>query len=347
MITNNRLIKASIIVPVYNSEEHLRDTVESILSQSFGDFEVILVDDGSRDMSGSICDEYMAVDHRVKVIHKDNGGVSSARNEGIRKALGEYITFCDSDDYLEPCYLDELLKVAENEPDTGHIWCCFQTVMGYKGEGAKVNCVLPDEICHFDLKDYMTLHKMWLDTGPCNKLYRTDVIRDGGIYFPEDISLGEDWLFNLSYIDASENGNFAVISKPLYNYVKGNNESLDSKYRPDLFDIYKRLNNECLSYLQKWNISDDGIADFYDSRFYLYERVLLNNMKAPVRSLLSRIRENDSFLKSEDFKGALAVRRCFVHPIYLKAYRSGRYLNVILADMAVKMKNGITRIFSK
>lgn len=339
--------KVSIIVPVYNGEEHLRETVESILSQTFGDFEIILVDDGSGDASGVICDEYMAADHRVKVIHKENGGVSSARNEGIGKARGEYITFCDSDDYLEPCYLSELLNAAENEPDTGHIWCCFRTVSGYKREEAKVNYALPDEICHFDLKDYMTLHKMWLDTGPCNKLYRTDVIKNGGIRFPEDISLGEDWLFNLSYIDASDNGRFAVISKPLYNYVRGNSESLDSKYRPDLLDIYKRLNTVCFSYLQKWNISDGGKSDFFDSRFYLYERVLLNNMKAPGKSLLSKIRENDSFLKSEDFKGALAARKCFVHPMYLKAYRSGRYFNVILADMAVKMKKRIAGIFSK
>ena len=97
-------IKISIIVPVYNSEKYLPETAQSILKQSFSDFELILVDDGSKDGSGKICDQLAAKDTRIKVIHKTNGGICSARNAGLKEAAGEYIAFCDNDDiYLPSC----------------------------------------------------------------------------------------------------------------------------------------------------------------------------------------------------------------------------------------------------
>ncbi len=95
----------SIIVPVYNAEKTLQRCVDSILAQTFEDFELILINDGSKDQSGDICDEYAAKDSRVKTVHKTNGGVSSARNAGLRIAQGEYIAFIDSDDYIDNDYL--------------------------------------------------------------------------------------------------------------------------------------------------------------------------------------------------------------------------------------------------
>ena len=245
----------SIIVPSYDCINSLKTCITSVLQQSHSNFEVILVDDGSSDGSGELCDRLAAEDERIQVIHKPNGGVSSARNAGIDVATGEYIAFCDSDDYLEPDYFASLLQTAESNPDCGHIWCCFQTVTGYQKENAVPNYSAAEDIQRYTLQDYMTLHEMWLDAGPCNKLYRSDIIKSSGVRFPEDLSLGEDWLFNLAYIDASENGRIAVITKPLYNYVRGNDESLDSKYRSDLLDIYRRLNNACLTHLQKWEVS--------------------------------------------------------------------------------------------
>lgn len=93
--------KISIIVPVYNVEKYLRKCIDSILNQTFKDFELILIDDGSTDESGKICDEYNLKDNRIKVIHKENGGLSSARNAGLDIAQGEYIGFVDSDDWIE------------------------------------------------------------------------------------------------------------------------------------------------------------------------------------------------------------------------------------------------------
>ena len=106
--------KISVIVPVYNVEKYLPRCIDSILSQTFKDFELLLIDDGSPDNCGKICDEYAAKDRRVRVFHKPNGGVSSARNLGLDKACGEWITFIDSDDYVAVDYLEELVSFKIN-----------------------------------------------------------------------------------------------------------------------------------------------------------------------------------------------------------------------------------------
>ena len=328
----------SIIVPAYNCIKSLEYCVRSILCQSCADFELILVDDGSSDGSGELCDTLAAKDDRIRVIHKPNGGVSSARNAGIAAAAGEYITFCDSDDYLEPDYLATLLKTAEAEPAGSHIWCRFRVVTGSKKENAAPERASAESVLHYTRRDYMTLHEMWLDASPVNKLYTARVIKEAGLRFPDDLSLGEDWMFNLAYIDASENGRIAVVTKPLYNYVRGRDDSLDSKYRQDLPDIYRRLNESCFAYLQKWKLSEAQIEKFYNSRFYLYERVLHNTMRAPDKTRREKISWNSAFMHSDEFKAALGARTCYVHPIYLAAYKSGDFSNVLLADCLHRVK---------
>ena len=105
--------KVSIIVPVYNIENYIRVCVESILAQTYESFELILVDDGSKDNSGILCDEYAAIDSRVKVIHKENGGVSSARNTGLQQAKGKWIMYVDGDDWIEPDMIESLIEAAK------------------------------------------------------------------------------------------------------------------------------------------------------------------------------------------------------------------------------------------
>lgn len=331
----------SIIVPVYNCIDSLVWCVHSILHQTYTDYELFLVDDGSTDGSGKLSDRFAVEDDRIQVIHKPNGGVSSARNAGIDAATGEYITFCDSDDYLEPDYLETLVQAAEANPDCGHIWCCFQTVTGYQKENAAPNYTYAKSLLRYTLQEYMSLHEMWLDAEPWNKLYRTDIVQTAKVRFPEDLSLGEDWLFNLAYIDASANEKIVVVTEPLYNYIRGNDESLDSKYRKDLLDIYRRLNDTCLSYLRKWKLPAEQIEIFYNSRFYLYEKVLRNTMRAPDKTKREKIKWNSTFMQSDEFKESLQARKCFIHPLYLFAYRSGNFNNVLLADWMVAVKRAL------
>ena len=109
------MAEVSIIVPVYQVENYIRQCVDSILAQTFTDFELILVDDGSKDQSGQICDAYAGMDERVKVIHKENGRASDARNRGLDQAIGNYFMFVDSDDYIAPTMVERLYKCILNE----------------------------------------------------------------------------------------------------------------------------------------------------------------------------------------------------------------------------------------
>lgn len=112
------MAQVSIIVPVYQIEKYIRKCIESIQSQTFSDFELILVDDGSKDASGSICDEYAKKDNRIKVIHKKNEGVASARNEGIKLSKGKYVCFIDGDDWIEKFMIENCInRILDTEAD--------------------------------------------------------------------------------------------------------------------------------------------------------------------------------------------------------------------------------------
>ena len=178
----------SIIVPVYKTEKYLDKCVTSILSQNYTDFELILVDDGSPDNCPRLCDSYAARDGRVKVIHKENGGVSSARNFGINAATGDYIWFVDSDDYIEPFSLQQLSQAINNlESDL--------YVFNDKGKREVFNGRFEDL-----LEKYYFTYVLGFE--PWNKLYSGDVIRKNALLFDTEETVGEDLLFNLTYYNA-------------------------------------------------------------------------------------------------------------------------------------------------
>lgn len=334
-------MQISIVVPVYCSEKHISDCVKSILAQKYSDFELLLIDDGSPDSSGRICDEYAEQDNRIQVLHKPNGGVSSARNAGLEMAKGDYIFFVDCDDYIEPDYISAMVSAVKERSGYGHIWCCFQTVTGYQYENAVPNLQSDEPYLIFDRAQIMDLHQMWLDTGPCNKLYRRSVLMERDIRFPEDLSLGEDWLFNLAYLDAVVSTKILVITKPLYNYVRSGKESLDEGYRPDMLEIYQHLNRECHSYLNKWNVSSEQMRIFYNSKFYSYEKVLRNTLRAPDKSRRILYNWNSKFMRSHEFQEILQKRDCWIHPLYFLAYRLGSYRLIALLNQVQGFKNRI------
>lgn len=333
----------SVIVPVYRAEGCLQYCIDSIREQSIQDIEIILVDDGSPDRSGEICDTYAAADPRIRVIHKENGGVSSARNAGIEAAGGEYIVFADSDDYAEPDYIASLLSAREADPDAGHIWCCFRTVAGYVQEETRPNRPSDKPEKLFSRAEIMTLHEMFLDAAPFCKLYRTDVIKKNHLRFDETLSLGEDLLFNLAYLDAVPDTAIKVIAKPLYNYVQGNSESLGSKYRPDMLEIYRKLNNTFEGYLKKWQVSEEQLQKFYNSWYYSLDKVMRNNMKDAEKSRGACIRQNNKLIKSREFQEIYQKTDCYLNPLYKLAYKIGDFRLILLTDRlaaAKKLKTG-------
>lgn len=179
-------IKVSIIVPVYNSEKYLDKCITSILRQTFEDFELILIDDGSSDKSALICDAYAKGDQRITAIHIPNGGVSNARNQGMDMARGEYMAFVDSDDYIDETYIKELYK---NITETGsQLALCpvyFLSEDGmYRMGAAKTSLDFND----MDKELFLELNNKFLLYAPYNKLFVLDIIRKNCLRFDRSIS---------------------------------------------------------------------------------------------------------------------------------------------------------------
>jgi len=210
----------SVIVPVYKAENYLHRCVDSILAQTFTDFEVLLVDDGSPDRSGEICDEYAQKDGRVRVFHKENGGVSSARNVGIDNALGKYTIHADPDDWVEPNMLEELYKKAQEE-DADMVICDFyihtknKEIYISQKPSETSNNVLLDDIMN------QRVH------GGCwNKLIKASSYRGKLIRFPENMIIWEDqfYICNILLISPLKINHIAI---PLYHYdIAINTDSL-------------------------------------------------------------------------------------------------------------------------
>ena len=186
----------SIILPAYNAENFLPQMVESILCQSLEDWELILVDDGSYDRTSIICDKFAGLDSRIRVIHKTNGGVSSARNVGIENANGYFITFVDADDYIIPQYLGALCSSIED----ADISIFSLTPVLSDNEIIIKQGEFEISYLKYSLSDgYIEASKKSLLHPPVCKCYRNELIKANKLRFDESISMGEDLLFNLSY----------------------------------------------------------------------------------------------------------------------------------------------------
>lgn len=223
----------SIIVPVYKVEEMLDRCMESILHQSYKNIEVILVDDGSPDRCPILCDEYSKKDKRVKVIHKENGGLSSARNEGLKKATGEYLCFIDSDDYVEKNYVEKLYnEISKNNLD--FVVCNYKRIYGEVIQNCEVN--------NFKIDNFIN-PSVW------NKMYRKSLFKN--IKFPDKLYYEDLGTFPMVYCNGKK---YKIINDYLYNYAQNIN-SIMHQTNNKIFDVYKifELN---LDYIKKHKHDD-------------------------------------------------------------------------------------------
>lgn len=191
-------VAVSVIMPVYNSQEYVREAIQSVLNQNFQNFELILVDDGSKDHSGQICDEMALQDKRIKVIHKENGGICSARNAGLRIAQGEYIAFCDNDDEYLPDLLKDNYEIAvAHKSDIVRFG--RQRITSKNGEIIEVTVRDRVEFQVIDSKHFVQEYGniMYMGFGVWTGLYNREFLMKHNIHFCEKIRFGvEDCLFN-------------------------------------------------------------------------------------------------------------------------------------------------------
>ena len=227
----------SIIIPVYNVELYLSNCIDSILAQSFTDWECILVDDGSKDKSGSICDNYALKDNRIKVIHQNNSGVSVARQVGIDNVCGEYSIHIDPDDWIESNMLEELYNKAKSD-DADMVICDY-----FKNEDGVQQYInqSPNFLVPIKIIEQMLTTNMYpeLYGSCCNKLVRCSCFNssDNLIRFePNDLSLGEDLVFNCRLLMSTVH-RVSYLNKAFYHYEVQSNS---------LYSTLKNKNNNQL-----------------------------------------------------------------------------------------------------
>ncbi len=259
----------SVIIPVYNVVPYLDECVASIVAQTYKAWECILVDDGSVDGSGYICDEWARRCERIRVIHQKNRGVSKARNRGIEEAKGEYIVFVDSDDSIGAEHLWRLANAADADLVVSGIrQICKDGQTDEMKPKTNKNFVLNKE----SLIDFVDLNSKFLLYGPVAKLYKTSILNEHVIRFPVGCNYGEDLQFNLQYLEFVKT--IAHVDDASYFYRRGT-ETLSTKARPNQFlqdyeqwqmlrafyekrDLWSQPSKELL-YKRLWGIVYDGI----------------------------------------------------------------------------------------
>lgn len=248
----------SVIVPAYNAEKYLRRCIDSILAQTFTDFELLLIDDGSTDKSGEICDEYADKDARIRVFHKANGGVSSARNVGLDNALGEYICFCDADDWVDTHWLQGFIEVYPNDLIVQGF--CYKNPDQKNWEKCKINNECKKVL---DALDYLHRVKnmgyLWC------RCFKSSIIKDNNIRFNEKIVVREDYDFIICF--CTHIRNVMLVSNCSYYYLM-----------PDFTGIkYSNVKNDSECILSLLNNIHLIVGDNCHREFVLSEVVRLQN----------------------------------------------------------------------
>ena len=275
--------KISIIIPVYNVESYLRECLDSVINQTYNNLEIILIDDGSPDNCGFICDEYAEKDSRIIVIHKENAGVGAARNDGLDMVTGEWITFVDSDDWIEPDYCENFIQfAAKHQADMVFMG---GAILEYDGNEAVIRRSVRSEFVYtkaHDPEKWEILQAKVLSGKisddhlfnqfpygyVCNVFHNVRFWKENNIKFNTGMSIYEDGLFNFMMIEkASSVGVFPYIG---YHYRKTNVESSTHGYVPE------RINN-ILVYVQNLNsnknitkmkLLDSAVADLILNEFF-------------------------------------------------------------------------------
>lgn len=289
-------MKLSIIVSNYNNGEFLKKCINSVLEQTFKDYELILIDDGSTDNSNLILKEYQDKDPRIKIMYEQHKGVSHARNKGIEISTGEFITFIDSDDTIDRSTYEICMKRLAEFPADLVIFSILYINENKKNE---INFrSLPDNyydskekfICDLIKNGGMSIYSN------CNKIYKRTFIKKEKIYFKEDYHFGEDRLFNYEYLKYANR--IITISNRLYSYYLRDRESASSRFIPSLIDTLIFLHQEKI----KW-ISEDIEKNILKSEFERFKkRDILNEIFYALKHYYDHFYNLDEKNKKNEFK---------------------------------------------
>lgn len=315
----------SIIIPVYNCEEYIEETLNSIQNQTFTDFEIIAVDDGSTDNSAQIIEQCAKKDSRIHLIKQENAGVSCARNKGMEFCCGEYIAFCDADDLYLPNTLQTLINaIKKNGCDwiiSGYERVYFKEtennripVRTVRCSKDKINYHSREEIVN-NLKSITELNNIIsppLFNTLWNKLYKTSVIKDNNILFPQKVPMGEDYRFNLSYLNKISS--LAIIEDTVYLYYI-NNQSATFRFRESDFDIRSETIKLTKKFFEEngYEISEDIDLSFIKIVYSMFANMYLKSNK-------NTHAENKAFFNKVINTAEIdeAIKNCSPKSLYVK-----------------------------
>lgn len=311
----------SIVVPVYNASKTIERCIESVLSQTYSQFELILIDDGSTDDSLAICEKFAMSDSRIIVRHQENKGVSAARNLGISLCNGEWISFVDSDDYLGESYLHDLITVSSD---------CDIIIGGYMKKYVKTNqevkgVQFPNK--YIDIgEDCMPIWDgILLNGSPCGKLFKSSIIKTYNITFPIDFSLHEDHFFNYDFL--IHTSKIKLSDKNEYFYVNNGTATLsrNASFDPDLkWNAFILLSDKFEEIIRKLNLKSDCLPLTNDFIIRLYVSAVVNSYKRKVFN-------SEYFVPSRDLRGQI---RSFYKPKSIKGY----VLKFVLAYLPTRLQ---------
>lgn len=305
----------SIVIPVYNAAAYLGNCIDSLHAQTYQPKEIILVDDGSVDESGSVCDEYASRCSCVSVIHQKNRGASAARNAGIDAASGKYLIFVDSDDFVRPNLLE---FYSEHLQEDCVPVCRIQEV----ADGMADLQSMDTRETIYSLVHFMEFFCDGHVNSPCNKVYNLDILRSHQIYFPEDMSLGEDLIFNLRYLKYAPK-TYRVSAEELYCYRQGSQESLSSRFRADLFELQLYMFEQLRIFLQDadvWTQENRGA----------YYRLFWNRLYLTLTIYMEQQRK----VRTSELKEY--IRAALNNPIWTEVWSACRREGVVTGKMRIK-----------
>lgn len=254
--------EVSVIIPVFKVEKYLKKCLDSVISQTYDNLQIIIVDDGSPDNCGKICDEYESKDARIKVIHKDNEGLCAARNDALKLVTGKWVLFVDSDDWCELDLVEKTVKAAE-EKNVDILM--FNPYRNMTEEQAEKIQAFPKEFETTDkdiisgmqlsaLNDrYTPMNGRWCQGFPWDKLFRASMIRDNDLKFATNVRANEDVIFNIHAFQFANK--IAYIDETLYHY-RYNPTSIAYKYTPDRVEIDREIYYEMYSIGKKYDLSE-------------------------------------------------------------------------------------------
>lgn len=249
-------MRYSIVMPIYNVENFLRDSVSDILCQFVSDFELILVDDCSTDSSGKICDELESNDKRIRVLHlPENGGLSNARNQGLDVANGEYIMFLDPDDRYDISLLTDIEESLRKNPATVVVFGLTEVYFDKTGEIQYTEEIMPKAGCFRTAKEVreqvLPLENKTLFGYAWNKVYKLSYLREQKLQF-QTITMIEDVLFNIEVFRDLDSLN--LIETPYYYYAIRQKGSLTTKYLPNYFELHEKRIESLCRLLRSWGM---------------------------------------------------------------------------------------------